>query len=83
LSDDCAELRQKNERLQQELLRFQDATALESAASGTVKDMLATTKHQLVASRVEVASLKQNMDQLRGLVQVSRALCRFIRIQNI
>jgi chromosome segregation ATPase len=82
LSDDCAELRQKNERQQEELLRFQETTAADSAASGKIKDVLSATQHELAASRAEVAGLKLDMDQLRCLVQVSQLFLCFICIQK-
>lgn len=77
LSDDCAALRQKNERQQQELLRLEEATAADSATTGTVKEVLSATQQQLAASRAEAAVLKRDMDQLRCMAQVTTVFALF------
>ncbi len=70
LSDDCASLRQRNEMQEQELARFKDVSAAESAVSHTIKDALATAKRDLEASRAETVNVKLNMNRLRDIAQV-------------
>jgi chromosome segregation ATPase len=72
LSDDCAALRQKNERQEQELLRLRTNSSEESAVTCAIKDALVSTQHQLEANRAEIAALKLNMARMCGLVQVTR-----------
>ena len=70
LGDDCASLRQRNERQEQELARFKEDTAAESAVSHTIKDALAAANRDLETSRAETAVVKLNMASLRDLAQV-------------
>jgi chromosome segregation ATPase len=70
-SDDCAALREKNERQEQELLRLRTSSSEESAATCTIKDALVAAQHQLEVHRAESAALKLNMARMHGLVQVT------------
>jgi chromosome segregation ATPase len=78
VSDDCAALRQRTERQEQELRRLQESGAAECAATSSIKDVLATAQHELEVHRAENAALNTSMVQLRGLVKVTRCLQRFI-----
>jgi hypothetical protein len=70
LGDDCASLRQRNERQEQELARFKEDTAAESAVSHTIKDALAAANRDLETSRAETSVVKLNMARLHDLAQV-------------
>jgi chromosome segregation ATPase len=70
LSDDCASVRQRNEKQERELVQLQENAAAASVASCVMNDALATAVRESEKHRKEAASLALTMAELRSLVQV-------------
>ena len=70
LSDDCAAVRQRNEKQERELVQLQENAAAASVASCVMNDALATAVRESEKHRKEAASLALTMAELRSLVQV-------------